>query len=441
MAGLGQLTSRMTARARAAARRYDRAGWSVIDQSIVSASNFISVLLLARFLPAAEFGVFALAQTALLLATSMQTSLLTQPHNVLGAALKGGEYRRFTGALVLAQLLAATLLCAALVGVGLALRRFGDAATGGIVLALAGAAPAWMAQDFVRRVLYTTSDSRRATANDLLCYGLQLGGVALLVRTAYASAASALAVFGASSLVAAVFGAWQLRRQIEFGRGAQLRAQLRQTWSQVWDFGRWLVAQNVTVWLGANGHAWVVGGLLGAEAVGLYRAAIHLVNVLNPLRQATFAYLPARAAMAYRSRGRGGLPRWVRGISSRLALPLLPFVLVLVLFPERMLALVYGDRFAGMGLGPILALATLAQAVSFLRYPMELAVLATGATRQLFLIHLLPVVLLPTLGTALIAGLGLMGVPWSMLSISGVLFIVTCVVYRQQLVPALPAAT
>jgi O-antigen/teichoic acid export membrane protein len=436
MAGLGPLTARMSAHLRAFSRRYDRAGWSVIDQSIVSASNFTSVLLLARFLPAAEFGVFALAQTALLLLTSLQTSLLTQPHNVLGAGLRDSEYRRFTGALVLAQLLTGTLLCAVLVPIGLALRGFGDAATGLLVLVLAGAAPAWMAQDFVRRVMYTTSDSRRAAANDLLCYGLQLAGVVWLVRSAHASAASALAVFGISSLVASAFGAWQLRREIEFGRGAQLR----RVWSQVWNFGRWLVAQNVTVWLGANGHAWLVGGLLGTEAVGLYRAAIHLVNVLNPLRQATFAYLPARAAVAYQSRGHTGLLRWVRGISSRLFLPLVPFVLVLIVFPERILSLVYGDRFAGMGLGPILALATLAQAVSFLRYPMELAVLATGATRLLFYIHLLPVVLLPTVGAALVTALGLIGVPWSMLFISGTLFIVTCLVYRQRMVPVFPAA-
>jgi O-antigen/teichoic acid export membrane protein len=437
------MKARMADHVRAASRRYERAGWSVVDQSIVSACNFMSVLLLARFLPPAEFGAFVLAQTGLLLVTGLQTSLLTQPHNVLGARLQGDAYRRFTGALVLAQLLAGALLSAVLVLIGAAVYRYGDAAAGVVVLALAGAALPWMAQEFVRRVMYTTSDTRRAAANDLLCYGLQLAGVWLLVREARAeqlSAVSALSIFGGSSLVAALFGVWQLRREIGFAAGARFGASLRRAWAQVWHFGRWLLAQNVTVWLGANGHAWLVGALLGVEAVGLYRAAIHLVNVINPLRQAAFAYLPARGSVAYQSGGHAGLWRWVRRISPRLTLALLPFVVVLVAMPEAMLALVYGDRFAGLGLGPILALATLAQTISFLRYPMECAVLATGATRSLFQIHLLPIVLLPTLGTALIASFGLLGVPWSMLLISGVLFIVTCLVYRQLMVPALPAA-
>jgi len=313
-----------------------------------------------------------------------------------------------------------------------------------VVLALAGAALPWMAQEFVRRVFYTTSDSRAATSNDLLCYGSQLVGVLLLVYgpdVGQLSAVSALAIFGVSSLFAAGYGAWQLRDQIDFGRGAQFGVRLREAWAQVWNFGRWLLAHNVTVWFGANGHAWIVGGLLGAEAVGWYRAAIHLVNVINPLRQAAFLYLPARASLAFQRGGHAHLLPWVRGMSSRLALPLLPLVLVLVAFPEQLLTLVYGERFAGMGLGSILALATLAQTISFLRYPMELAILATGASRSLFHIHLLPVVLLPTLGVALIASLGLIGVPWSMLSISIMLFVVTWLVYRQLMIsPALPAA-
>lgn len=438
MPGVGGLTAALIGPARVLSRRYRRVGWSVIDQSIVSASNFVSVLLLARFLPAAEFGAFVLAQTGLLLVTSLQTSLLTQPHNVLGARLRGEEYRRFTGALVLAQLLAAALVCAALAMIGVVLWGFGEANAARVVMALAAAALPWMAQEFVRRVLYTTSDTRQAALNDLLCYALQIAGVWLVVRDTRAeqlTAVSALAVFGASSFVAALFGAWQLRRRVLL----EFSARARQTWAQVWHFGRWLLAQNVTVWLGANGHAWLVGALLGAEAVGLYRAAIHLVNVINPLRQAAFAYLPSRASVTYQNRGHVGLLRWVRGIVPRIAVPILPFALMLVVFPEQALTWVYGDRFAGLGLAPILALATLAQTISFLRYPMEVAVLATGATRALFCIHLLPVVLLPILGVTLIGSLGLIGVPWSMLAISVALFAVTCLVYRQQMTPTLPA--
>lgn len=458
MSGIGRLTSRalpaspqivssaaapaaFTAadRIRRLWRNHGQAAWSLADQSIISAANFLSILLLARFLPAVEFGVFMLMHTGLLLITSLQTSLLTQPHNILGAKLEGAAYHRFTGALVLAQALFGSLLCGVLAIVGVVLWHAVSRDVGIAIVALALAAMPWMAQEFVRRVLYTTSATRRAAANDSLCYGLQLAGVVLLVSfaaPAQLNAVSAIAIFGASSLVAVVFGAWQLRRQTTFHGKEFFHRYARAAWARVWNFGRWLLGQNVTTWLGANGHVWVVGALLGAEVVGLYRAAIHLVNVINPLRQAAYAYLPARGSVAFKTGGHAGLSRWVRRVSWRLFLPLAPIVLVLVAMPERMLALAYGDKFSGMGLGIILALAVVAQTISFARYPMETAVLASGAPRWLFYINLLPIALLATLGVALILSLGIVGVPLSMLAISVASFAATYFIYRRLMNPA-----
>lgn len=422
--------------------KYRRAGWSVIDQSIVSAANFLSILLLARFLPPAQFGVFVLAHTGLLLLTSLQTSLVTQPHNILGAKLAAQEYRRFTGALLAVQLAAGVLVCLILALAGVVMRRYFSAEAGGALLALSLAAPPWMAQEFVRRVLYTRSESRSAAVNDLLSYGLQLLGVGLLVRHGgpeLLKASSALLIFGASSLAALLLGLWQLRGHLGFEARA-FGQRLRAVWAQVWEFGRWLLAQNVVTWMGANGHAWVVGALLGAESVGLYRAAIHLVNIINPLRQAAFAYLPARASVAFQASGHAGLAHWVKHVSTRLFLPLAPVAVVLIVLPEQVLGLVYGGKFAGLGLGAILALATVAQIIAFLKFPMEVAVMSMGSPRSLFLVNLLPVALLMTAGVALIVALGIWGVPLSSILISSVLFLSTWLVYRRLVNPALPAA-
>jgi O-antigen/teichoic acid export membrane protein len=190
--------------------------------------------------------------------------------------------------------------------------------------------------------------------------------------------------------------------------------------------------------MGANGHAWVVGGMLGAQAVGLYRAAIHLVNVINPLRQAAFSYLPSRGSVAFKTGGYDGLSAWVKRMSSWLFLPLFPVAFVLIVFPEKILGLVYGDKFAGQGLGVILALATVAQIIAFFRFPMEVAVLSIGSSRSLFYVNLLPVVLLATAGVALIASFGIVGVPLSGMVIGVVLFIATYVVYRRLMDVGIP---
>jgi len=271
--------------------RFRPAAWAFADQCVVSAANFITMYLFARYMGTSAFGAYAIAQTALLLITSMQSALLAQPHNVLGARLEGLAYRRFTAALLVAQLAGSILLCALLAGAGLLIGESLSPGTGSIVLALSFAALPWMGQELVRRVLYTRGQSRAAFINDLLTYGLQIAGAIVLVRALGedARAESALAVLGGSSLAGIAAGAWQLRGHVAFR--ALDRATLRASLVEVWSYGKWLSAQNALAWVGAQGHSWIVVLLLGAEQVGIYRAVTHLVNLLNPIRQAALFFM------------------------------------------------------------------------------------------------------------------------------------------------------
>src|SRR5438128_11887865 len=128
-----------------------------------------------------------------------------------------------------------------------------------------------MAQEFVRRVLYTRAQTRAAAVNDALSYGLQLGGA--LVLALYwpdrATPQAALLVLGGSSVAGVLLGVWQLRDHVRLG-GADGLAPIARTWRETWRFGKWLMAQNTVVWFGAQGDAWLVGLMLGTEQVGIY---------------------------------------------------------------------------------------------------------------------------------------------------------------------------
>ncbi|MBI1942051.1 MAG: oligosaccharide flippase family protein [Betaproteobacteria bacterium] len=409
--------------------RLGPAAWAVADQCVVSAANFLTVYVFARTMSAAAFGAFAIAQTALLLLTSMQSALLAQPHNVLGARLEGTRYRSFTTALLLAQAAGSVALCGLLAAAGLLLSASISPRGGSVVLALALAALPWMGQELVRRVLYTRGESRAALANDLLTYGLQLCGAIVLVRALGESARpeTALAVLGWSSLAGVAAGAWQLRGHVAL-RGLE-RAALRASIAEVWGFGKWLGAQNALAWLGTQGHAWIVAVMLGAEQVGLYRAATHLVNVLNPIRQAAYNYLPARGSLSYRDGGGAGLALWMRKVSRVLALAPLPLCALLVAFPGPLLALAYGDKYASVELALILALSAASQYFTFIKYPFDVGILALGSPRSIFLLYLLPVLMLFTTGVALVHFLGILGVPLSGILINSVLLAATVAAY------------
>ena len=405
-------------------------GWTLADQCVVSAANFLTIYLFARNLTPADFGTFMLAYTGLLLLTGMQGALLVQPHNVLAAPLSPVQYRRFTGALMIMQV----LLCAATgVAVGLAgwlVWRAWSAPAGTVLVTLAIVGVPWLAQEFVRRVLYTRRQARAAACNDIVTYGLQLAGaVALVVYSKAPAPEAALAVLGGSSLIGAFMGLWQLRPHVQFGRGT--RVSLRRTWNKVWHFGKWLGGQNVLIWAGVQGHTWILALILGPERVGYYRAVTHLTNVMNLVRQAATNYLPPRGSVALHADGLAGLREWVRNTWWMLLAALLPFCAVLAGFPGSVLALAYGERYAGEELALILALSTLAQCVHFSKFPFDIGMLALRESKTIFYVQLIPAILLVTSGVALVWWLGILGVALSALLMSSMLHVATWLAYKR----------
>ena len=84
------------ARPKLSLRRLGSIHWAVADQALISATNLVTMVLLARGLSQAAFGSFTLIYSALMLVSSFQSTLITQPHNILGATRHGDDYARYT---------------------------------------------------------------------------------------------------------------------------------------------------------------------------------------------------------------------------------------------------------------------------------------------------------------------------------------------------------
>src|SRR5437660_8556945 len=79
--------------------------WALLDQGLLSACNFATLVVLAHALLPSRFGAFVLAYTTLLFFTGLQTGLVTQPHNVLAQGLEEAHYQSYTESTATAQLL------------------------------------------------------------------------------------------------------------------------------------------------------------------------------------------------------------------------------------------------------------------------------------------------------------------------------------------------
>ena len=56
-----------------------REAWPVADQAVVSGTNFLTNVMLIRFMGLREFGVFALAWMSILFVNSLQNALIVAP--------------------------------------------------------------------------------------------------------------------------------------------------------------------------------------------------------------------------------------------------------------------------------------------------------------------------------------------------------------------------
>lgn len=415
-------------------KKYRKAGWSLIDQGVVSAANFLSILILAKAMSPANFGIFMLAHTGLLIMNSFQNAIITQPHNVLGVRREGQAYINFTTSLALVQLIGSTILSLVILVVGYFVSEFFSEANGTVIIGLAFAAVPWMMQEFVRRVLYTKSETTAAAINDSVSYGLQLIGVIALMLFSTKEGPSpieALLVFGGSSLIAVLLGLWQLRRHFAF-KQPSLWVSTKSAWLESWHFGKWLVSQQILVWFGTSGYGWLLAAIIGPEKFGMYRAAYQIVFVLNPIRQAMMNYLPSRISHIFASQGREAMVRWVGKMTLLLSIPFALFAALLIIGAEPILNLVYHDKFANTGMQWVVMGGAIAFLLNFYRAPKEYAIIAMGNLKALFMRTVFSTVMVLTTGILLIYFWEIPGALISEISVAIVGLIITQKIYNEQ---------
>src|SRR4051812_24575152 len=77
-----------------------KAFFAVVDQGLISGSNFALGILLARWLGAAQYGAYALAFATFVLLSLVYQSLLLEPMSVFGPSTYRSNLRGYTGTLI-----------------------------------------------------------------------------------------------------------------------------------------------------------------------------------------------------------------------------------------------------------------------------------------------------------------------------------------------------
>jgi O-antigen/teichoic acid export membrane protein len=348
--------------------------WAMCDQILISAANFITMVLAARAMSKAEFGAFTLVYSALLLANVIQSTLVTQAHNVIGATRGGLSYAVYTSTTAVGQVL--IIVIEALGASAAAWWSWSHHTThAALLIALVPAIIGWQLQEFVRRVLYTEGRIGGAFANDLLSYAGQTIWIAALFFDERLDGAGALYALAWTSLAAAVYGVWQLRASLTTRIDTAVLA-------ENWHFGKWLAGAELVGWCSSlNMYLWLAALIIGTTATGDLKAA---QLVFGPTRVLAFFLgniLPIRFA---RGLARGGDAEMNAAFRKVLVI-VVPFLgaycLLAAIFAERLMRL-YGKDYAGNA--SVLQLYAICAFLSYVQMVVAAALAAKRLTHSIF---------------------------------------------------------
>jgi O-antigen/teichoic acid export membrane protein len=83
--------------------RYRDLNWAFVDQGMVSGVNFLTGILIARYLGIAEFGRFSLVWLVVLFINSIQIALVVSPMNSIGPKQEADAELAYYGAVLIQQ--------------------------------------------------------------------------------------------------------------------------------------------------------------------------------------------------------------------------------------------------------------------------------------------------------------------------------------------------
>lgn len=255
-------------------------GQGIVIQAILSAASLLVSVVLIRAAPAAEFGYYVLALSAILLLTALQNAFLQPPLVLRLAQADDAERRALVAGTV--RLERTLVLALALAGGGvLAVAALGGLLAGGrvaLVLAALAAAVAALHREFFRMLLMARHEPAVVLRLDLVYCALHLGGVFLAARSG-APATLALVAMAVAAGVAGLLLEGALGRR-ENLRGAEPRAGLLRTFAHA---GGWSAAGSATHWAFSQGYNYMAAALLDVTAVAALAATRLTLTPINLL--------------------------------------------------------------------------------------------------------------------------------------------------------------
>jgi len=278
-----------------------KGGLAILDQALISGSNFLIGIVLARWLRADAYGAYALGFSVFLLLTFLYQSLLLEPMAVFSGSAYRKSLRGYLGALLWIHL---SLTVVGIVVLGTATvvsYKFGTMSDlPGALLGVTLASPCILLFWLARRAYYMKLAPAQAVVGALIYCVLVVAGLLVVNYRGWWSPFTAFILMAVGALFTSIYLLFHIRATLS----AEVPGpSLKETWNRHWDYGRWALATSAATWIPYYMYYPLLTAFSGLTQSGQLKA---LMNLALPLEQSFTALAALFIPYAARVHGESG---------------------------------------------------------------------------------------------------------------------------------------
>ncbi len=278
-----------------------KGGFAILDQGLISGSNFLVSILLARWLVPEQYGAYAVAFGIMVLLSLVYQSLLLEPMAVFGGSTYQDRLRGYLRSLLwlhIAISAAIVLICGAS---ALIMRLLHASVLAGALAGVTIASPCILIFWLARRSFYIELSPGKAASGAFVYSSLVVGALYLLYQRSLLSPFTAFLLMSVGALVTGAY-LWALLRAGLPRTGPA--PGLREIWPKHWAYGRWALASCVAGWIPAYIYYPLLSSFGSMAQSGQLKALMNLTLPMEQTKAALSMLLLPYAARVLRREGR-----------------------------------------------------------------------------------------------------------------------------------------
>jgi len=389
-------------------KRYSHINWALADQVMVSGINFLTGILVARFLGIEDYGRFTLIWIVVLFASSIQVSTINSPMMSIGPKQTDENSSAYFGAVIAQQLIFASISAIIIVvGIKTAALFFPEWYIDHLVLPLAAVTFFYQTQDFTRRLFFVQERQVAAFVNDVISYCGQLLLLIYLFFMELLTVENVLWSIAVTSAIATVVGI------VVYGKVSFNYVVFVSSVRRHWGSAKWLTGSALLQWTSGNMFIIAAGSILGPTAVGALKAGQNIMGVVHILFQGLENIVPVRASFYLHKSGFQSMAHYLRKVTVWGGLATGILAVAVSVSPEFLLTKIFGDDYQGYGY--ILIWYAVIYVVSFLSLPLRILLRTIEKTFPVFLAYILMTIFSVLTAVPMVQEFGLQGVLIGML--------------------------